>query len=336
MMDNYNDDMPVITSGGVFGSINSDLNKNKIIIDDSTVAIKETAPATKKKRKKKSDSNNDNSTLISIDNNNDDAERLSGEVEDRPTSYSYMETNMMLHDAIAEIDNIKSQVGDEFMKIKNSRTMKSKYKTLTDLGEVMGSLMNAKLAAIREINSTISKSNDLDYKKLKDLRNAAIEQDDDKYISDLYQSYIQQQPQVLPPEVSMPPIDPAFVNSGVIRAEINTPIIGENTSIPVNTDNLDIGYKNYMYNMSPETRLMMYEGNPNIKQCVIFDAQSGHKEFKMIDTSTNTPIEGLPVYDQMFMEDTTLDLKSGIARNINLNETFPIIVVNSDDIKSEY
>ena len=43
----------------------------------------------------------------------------------------------------------------------------------------------------------------------------------------------------------------------------------------------------------------------------------------------------LPTYDPMFMEDTTLDLDQGIARNLNLNETFPLIVIN-DGVTSNY
>jgi hypothetical protein len=30
----------------------------------------------------------------------------------------------------------------------------------------------------------------------------------------------------------------------------------------------------------------------------------------------------------MFMEDVTLDLKTGIAKSINLNRTFPIVTIN--------
>ena len=48
----------------------------------------------------------------------------------------------------------------------------------------------------------------------------------------------------------------------------------------------------------------------------------------MMDVVTGAVIPNVPVYDPMFLEDTTLDLKNKIAKNINLNETFPIIVIN--------
>jgi hypothetical protein len=54
-----------------------------------------------------------------------------------------------------------------------------------------------------------------------------------------------------------------------------------------------------------------------------------------MDMSTGQVVPGLPVRDQMFMEDTTLDLKNNIAKNINLNETYPLVVINQQ-IANEY
>ena len=81
--------------------------------------------------------------------------------------------------------------------------------------------------------------------------------------------------------------------------------------------------------------MMRYENNPNIKQVVVFDAATGNKFFQMMDMSNGTVVPNVPVYDQMFMEDTTLDLNTKIAKNINLNETFPIVVIN-EGVTSQY
>ena len=37
----------------------------------------------------------------------------------------------------------------------------------------------------------------------------------------------------------------------------------------------------------------------------------------------------------MFMEDTTIDIKNKIARNLNLNESYPLIIVG-DSVLNEY
>jgi hypothetical protein len=56
----------------------------------------------------------------------------------------------------------------------------------------------------------------------------------------------------------------------------------------------------------------------------------------MMDMSTGQVIPNLPVYDQDFMQDTTLDLSKGIAKNLNLNETFPIVQINQESVMNQY
>ena len=98
---------------------------------------------------------------------------------------------------------------------------------------------------------------------------------------------------------------------------------------------MDSGYLNYLSNMTPEQNLMRYENNPNVKQVVVYDAATGNKFFQMMDTSTGEVIPNVPVYDEMIMEDTVLDIEKGVAKNLNLRETFPIIQINND-ITSQY
>ena len=211
--------------------------------------------------------------------------------------------------------------------------MKNKYMALTNISDNLGSLLSSKIAAIKEINSSISKSNDLDYKKYKDIKAAQGAMDDDKYIADLYKAFITN-PQMqatgpsLPQMQSMPMInDGSMMGSSIIRANVDNSgqIMGG-----------DQAYLNYMSNLSPEQNLMLYEQNPNVKQVVVFDHATGNKFFQMMDMSTGQAIPNLPVYDQEFMADTTLDLAKGIAKNLNLNETFPIVQINQGDIKNEY
>ena len=117
------------------------------------------------------------------------------------------------------------------------------------------------------------------------------------------------------------------MSSGIIRANVDK------------SGNLmggDQAYLNYMGNLTPEQNLMLYEQNPNVKQVVVFDHSTGNKFFQYMDMSTGQVIPNLPTYDQDFMADTTLDLAKGVAKNLNLNETFPIVQINQDSIKNEY
>lgn len=257
-----------------------------------------------------------------------DQETSPAEVIDTPTSYSYMETNNLLHETLAQIDSLNSELAQEFNIVRHNRTMKNKYNTLIGLSENIGSLINNRVQVIKEINSTISKANEMDYKKEKDRRIANANVDDDKYIADLYKSFIQN-PMSNPVAPQIPQVDPAIFGSGIVRADLNS----NNTN---NNGLNDLSYLNYMSNLNPEQNLMMYEGNPNVKQVVVFDAATGNKFFQMMDISNGNVIPNVPVYDQMFMEDTTLDLRTKIAKNINLNETFPIVVINENAAAAQY
>ncbi len=255
---------------------------------------------------------------------------MSGTVEDVPTAYTYAETTGMLRETLGQIDALSSELVQEFNNVRASRTMKNKYGALTDISENIGSLISSKIAAIREINSSISKSNDLDYKKMKDIKAAQDMRNDDTYIANVYQSLISN-PAAQPTEPNMPQIpmmtQGSMMGSSIIRANVNNEgqIMGG-----------DQAYLNYMSNLSPEQNLMLYEQNPNVKQVVVFDHATGNKFFQMMDMSNGQVIPNLPVYDQDFMADTTLDLAKGIAKNINLGETFPIVQINQESVMNQY
>jgi len=281
-----------------------------------------------KKRKKKSETG---TAIIRSDDTSLANNPVSGTVEDIPTAYTYAETTGMLRETLGQIDALSTELVQEFNNVRASRTMKNKYNALTNISENIGSLLSSKIAAIREINSAITKSNDLDYKKYKDVKAAQGAMNDDKYIADLYKASLIN-PSMQPSGPSLPNPMPminegSMFGSGIIRANVD------------NSGNImggDQAYLNYISNLSPEQNLMLYENNPNVKQVVVFDHATGNKFFQMMDMSNGQVVPNLPVYDQEFMADTTLDLAKGIAKNLNLNETFPIVQINQDSVKNEY
>lgn len=260
--------------------------------------------------------------------NQQPAESLSGTVEETPTAYTYMETSNMLRTTLTEIDTLSRELVQEFERVKTNKFIKNKYNTLVGLSENIGSLLNTKISAIRELNSSISKSNDMDFKKMKELKQTQQNVDDDKYIADLFKGFITN-PQ-MGQQLNLPSIDQSTVyGSGIIRADTyNTPMQPGVSQ--------DIGYLNYMANLTPEQNYMMnYEKNPNVQECVVFDASTGAKFFQVMDTTTWQVIPNVPVHDQMFMEDTVLDIRNKVAKNNNLHMTFPIYVIN-EGVTTEY
>lgn len=315
------------SKGGLFSVAKS--SDSNIITVDAEVPDAENEKK-KRGRPKKSSNNNSkssNTTTAIVTSTDSNVEKATGTVEDIPTAYTYMETTNLLRETLGQIDSLNGELVREFEAVRQNRTMKNKYNVLVGISENIGSLIGNRIQAIKEINNSITKSNDLDYKKLKDTKAAQAVMNDDKYIADVYQALINNQ-NTLPAQHMLPPADPSLYGSGIIRADIIDTQMNGNQPI-------DVGYLNYVANMTPEQNLMMYEGNPNVKQVVVYDASTGAKIFKMMDMSTGQVIENVPTYDQTIMEDTTLDIKNKIAKNINLNEQFPIVVIN-DNITSQY
>ena len=324
----YNEPPTVITLGGETAPANKTVRPRFTIVDENkpdpkhsiTVDQLPSAPVEKKPRKKKESVNG----IIHAD---EKPESLSGTVEDPATIYSYGETNHLLHETLGQIDAINAELVQEFNAVRNNRTMKNKYMTLNALSENIGSLLSNRIQAIKEINNCITKANDLDYKKFKDMQAIQSAMNDDKYIADVYQALISN-PQNMAPTFTAN-VDPSVMGSGIIRANLPNGIDMSNGQM------LDSGYLNYVSNLTPEQNLMRYENDPNVKQVVVYDASNGNRFFQMMNMATGEAIPNVPVYDENIMEDTTLDLAHGIAKNLNLRETFPVVQIN-EGITSQY
>lgn len=316
-----NYDEPEISIGG-FSFTTIDDNKstpNKMVVKmDESVGVE---PKSSKKRRSKKSGNEVNGNEIIRGSGNE------VEVIDTPTINTYFETATMIKDAMMQIDQVASEIKAELDNVRQSRTLKSKYNVMTGLAGNISDLLSAKVTAIKELNNCISKSNEMDYRREKDRRESQGDAaNDDKAIMDMYRAIVSA-PQFIANDPNLMNTAPlpqvAQSSSGIIRPT------------GVDNPNIDQGYVNYMANMSPEMANMLYEQNPDIKQCVVFDASTGAKWFQVMNVKTNQPIPGAPAHDQMFLEDTVLDIKNRIAKNSNINETYPLIVIN-DHVTAEY
>ena len=309
---------PVTTGGGYGFTIVPDeeenLNSNMVI----TSPIADTIPSNGKRRgrPKKEDVN---TGII----------KAEGEVEDISSIYSYQATNAMLHETVQQIDMLALELKEELDNVRLSRTFKNKHNPMVGLADGLGKLLATKVSAISQINSSIGKANDLDYKREKDRRAAeANTAADDKYLMDLYSSFIKNpmgnnQQDVLGPNMMIA----STMGTNIVRADV----IDKANDGQIQ----DAGYLNYLSRMTPEQNMMFYENNPNVKTVVVYDSSTGNKFFQVMDISTGQAIPNVPVMDNRFMEDTYIDLKNKIARNNNLHESYPVIVIN-EGVVAEY
>lgn len=274
--------------------------KNKVVLpthDDVS------APEEKKKTTRKRKSSSSINTSGSKGNTENDM--------DEPYSKKYEETTSMLRTAIAQLDMSLNDMQTDIQQIRTSRTLKRKYDYLSMMQGNMGQFINTKVSALREINNTITKCNDFELKRMKELKLAESSKDDDKAIMDMYNAFIST------PVSSGMQLGPALSNITTGSNMINTSTIG----------NSDAGYQEYINNLDPTQTLMMYENDPDVQQVVMYDESTGARWFEVINVRTGQTIPNADKHGAIILEDTTLDLTNNIARNVNIGESYPIVRV---------
>lgn len=252
-------------------------------------------------------------------------------VEDNKTIQTYQYTSQLLGETLEQVDMVTSEIKEEMDTIRLSRTLKGKYTYLANLADNLATLLNTKANVIKEINNTITKSNELDYRREKDKRDAAANQAaDDKYIMDMYNAFLKSAGPQQMSQYAPTGLQNAVPGAGdIVRAD--TPdYYKANNGKPV-----DQGYLNYISNLTPEQNTMFYEDDPNVKTVVVYDAATGNKFFQVMNVATGQVVPNVTTLDNRFMEDTTIDLKNKIAKNNNLRETYPVIVIN-ENISKDY
>ena len=236
-----------------------------------------------------------------------------------PYEDSYAETNHMLRESIGQINVLSNDVQSEIENIRKSKTLKGKYKYISDLCATASTLVSTKISAIREMNATTTNCHKLEIQRLKDVKAAQqqAQQDDDKYMADLYNAYIN-----------------TPINAG------GNPLLAMNASNTINNQAVITGgtpvmgglneeqeYQNFINNITPEQNRMLLDGNPNIETVVVYDPNTGAKSFDVIDVTTGIPVQNYPRPDAMLLDDTTIDFSSGIASNTNLGQNWKVVTL---------
>lgn len=234
-----------------------------------------------------------------------------------PYEDTYEETNDMLRIAVTQLDILAGDVKGEIDNIKNSKTLKGKYKYMSDLCATASSLVSSKISAIKEMNSVKTKCHELEIRRIKDIKSAAAnQQDDDKYIADLYNAYIN-----TPIGAAQHPA--LQYTSANVAGNMGALMSGMNAA-PANEEQ---NFNNFMNNLTPEQHRMIIGDNPNIETVVVYDPNTGDKMFDVIDTNTGAPVPNYPRPDRSLLDDTSIDYATGIASNSNIGQSWKVVVL---------
>lgn len=229
---------------------------------------------------------------------------------------SFAKTNAMLEGAIAQTDQLSAEVKEDIDTIRASKTLKNKYTYITNLTASSASLISTKIAAIKEINSTISQSHKLELDRMKAIRDSEKEQNDDSRMMDLYK---------------------AFVNTPVgTYASPNIPTIADMTMAPEANGIAAVQMGDLPPSqLTPEQARMRMENNPNIMTVVKFNQTTGQRYFDVIDRTNGASIPNYPRPDAFLLDNTVIDVHAMSARNKNLDTVWPLVMIGDTDV-SEY
>ena len=271
-------------------------------------------PAPKKRgRKKKSESTDIIKSEQEEPINETDSKYI---VENTVYADTYRATNNMTYGIISQTDELLRDCKQELEYLKAQRALKGKYKYVNDTINSMGTLLNTKLAAVKEINSTIKTINDNEYRRFKDFR-ALNTIDDNKAVMDAYSAFISAP--VGAPEYRLPGTTNLTAGlNGIVQA-------GYPNNIQAN---MDAGMANYMAHLTPEENLMLNDSNKDIEEVIVYDQATGAKYFQWMNTRTGEIIPNMPVSSELTIEDFTIDPRTKLAKNSNLNCIKKVVVLN--------
>ena len=236
-----------------------------------------------------------------------------------PYHDTYNETDAILKRSIAQLDSITADIHEDIEEIRSSKTIRKKYDYMSEMTSTMVSSIQAKIQAARELNNTIKNSHELDLKRMKELKLNEREQDDAKSIMDMYQAFIST-------PVSQNLSGPFSGPLGASTIDLTLANSNPNAQIAMMGQNPDIGYNNFVNNMSPEQMMMMIEENPNMKHVIAYDPNTGNAEFAVYDQTTGQFVQGVPTRNKdMYMDGMSFNFGTMQAHSNDLNETYDII-----------
>ena len=287
--------------------------------DDNTqdnniiVPVEQEPPKKKRGRPRKEESNN----VTVVERGTTTSSGLPLCQTSEPYEDTYEETNDMLRISIGQLDILANDVKSELDSIRASKTLKGKYQYISELCATASGLISSKITAIKEINAVKTKCHELEIRRIKDIKSAAAnQQDDDKYIADLYNAYIN-----TPIGAAQHPA--LQYNSANVAGNMGV-LMGGMSAAPTNEDQ---NFNNFMQNLTPEQNIMILGDNNNIETVVVYDPNTGDKMFDVIDTTTGTPVPNYPRPDRGLLDDTSVDFNTGIATNTNIGQSWKVVVL---------
>lgn len=281
-----------------------------VVVDGTPITADIITPDKKKKSRKKKDSS--------------DEEKVSPRETVENTVYAdeYADTDTMTNTIIAQADAMIIDCMQDINYMKSQRSMKGKYHYINETRAAMNSALSTKLAAIKERNATKKTIIDNEYRRYKDMR-AADQTDDNKAVMDAYSAFIST-PVGAPTYMLPNTANLTSGGNGIVRADYPPQIQA----------GVDAGMANYMSHLTPEQNLMLNDNNPDIEEVIVYDQATGAKYFQWMNTKTGEAIPNMPITSNLVIGDYTIDPRTHLAKNTNLNSIKKVVVINNGEFNN--
>jgi hypothetical protein len=232
-----------------------------------------------------------------------------------PYATAYQETNAQLDESIMQLNALGGELMSELKMVRSSKTLRNKYNLVNDMTETATTIINAKIAAIKEKNKTINDVNHLELTRLKELKTSANEEDDNIRIANMYDAFVNT-PIGGGPASLAPPMQEMIMSGG--GPDIARMAIGDDHTA-------------WEQSLNPAQNRMLLEARGNIETVVMYDETTGNRWFEVVDKQTRQPVPNVEKPDNSYIYDLDINIRGGFAKDSNRNTTYPLIVINGGD-----
>jgi len=242
--------------------------------------------------------------------------------ENIPYQMAYNETNQQLDDAIQQLNMLGGEIMTDLQMVRASKTLKNKYGYINDMTENAVGIINAKISAIKEKNKTINDVNNLEIRRIKELKLQTSDEDDNTRIANLYNAFVNTPIGgglgVLGPN----PQEMMMVGAGdqYARAAIG-PI--DDTSM-------------WQASLDPAGNRMLLESQGKIETVVVYDEATGNRYYSVVDKVTRQPVPNVETPDSSTVYELDINVRGGFAKDSNRNVIYPLVVINGNGTIGEY
>jgi len=236
--------------------------------------------------------------------------------ENIPYAGAYAETTKQLDETIAQLNILGSDIVTDLNMVRANKTMRNKYGIINDMTQTAASILNGKIAAIKEKNSTINTINKLELDRVKQLKISASEEDDNTKIANLYNAFINT-PVGAGPGLLAPPMQ------DIIAAGPSGP------NMPVVS--LGSDQQAWEASLDPAQNRMVLEAKGAIETIVVYDEATGNRWFDVVDKITRQSVPNVEKPDNSYIYDLDINIRGGFAKDSNRGVTYPLVVINNGD-----